>query len=220
MRVHAMGMRAVRVKVCGITDPASGIAAAEAGADVLGFIMAPGSPRSLTVERARAIAREMPGYVDLVGVFVDAPVLEVVAVAAEVGLTAVQLHGSERWADYEAVAMPVVRAVRIASPADAVAVDWPPNGLLMADSHDPAVQGGSGRTFPWAWVADLGLRYRLIVSGGLSASNVGAAVRALKPWGVDASSRLESSPGVKDPAKVRAYIEAARRAEEEVCGVA
>jgi phosphoribosylanthranilate isomerase len=209
----------VRVKVCGNTDVAGALAAVEAGADAIGFILAPGSPRSLTPARVREVAREMPPSVDLIGVFVDASPAEVAETAAEAGLTAVQLHGStERWEDFASLDLPVIRGLRLGSVADAAAVAWPPGMLLLADSHHPTLAGGTGQSYPWEWAADLAERWRLIVSGGLAADNVGDAIRALRPWGVDASSRLESSPGVKDPDRVRAFVLAARRAETEVFG--
>jgi phosphoribosylanthranilate isomerase len=206
----------MRVKVCGNTDVATALVAVEAGADLLGFIMAPDSPRTLTPARAREIVREMPPSVDLVGVFVDRPADEVAAVAAEVGFTAVQLHGKESWDSFGDLDLPVIKALSVGSAAHAVGVAWPPGSIILLDSHHPTKPGGTGQTFPWEWAADLSLRYRLMVSGGLSAQNVGDAVRRLEPWGVDASSRLESSPGVKDPELVRAYVRAARHAAEEL----
>ena len=206
----------MRVKVCGNTAVATALAAVEEGADQLGFIMAPGTPRSLTPAQARAIVRELPATVDAVGVFVDRPAGEVADVAAEVGFTMVQLHGRESWEDAAGLTLPVVKAIRLESAASAAQLAWPPGQLVLADSHARDLPGGTGRTFPWEWVADLAAHYRVIVSGGLSAENVGDAIRAVHPWGVDASSRLEVSPGVKDEGRVRAYIQAARRAEAEV----
>jgi phosphoribosylanthranilate isomerase len=106
--------------------------------------------------------------------------------------------------------------MRIASAADVAAVDWPPGLLLLADSRHPSMAGGTGVAFAWDLAADLALRYRLMVGGGLAGDNVGAAVRRLRPWGVDASSRLESSPGIKDAARVREFVRAARAAEAEL----
>jgi phosphoribosylanthranilate isomerase len=203
----------MRVKVCGNTAVETALAAVDAGVDMLGFIMVPGTPRTLDVARARAIVGAMPPGVELVGVFADRPAAEVASVAAEVGFTAVQLHGSETWAEADALDLPVIKGSRLSSGVAAAALDWPPGQIVLVDSHDAALPGGTGRTFPWEWAEDLALHYRLIVSGGLHAGNVGDAVRHLRPWGVDASSRLEASPGVKDPGLVRAFVAAARAAE-------
>jgi phosphoribosylanthranilate isomerase len=203
----------VRIKVCGNTAVDTALAAVDAGADMLGFIMAEHTPRSLTPRIAKQIVAEMPPNVDLVGVFVNRPIAEVADIAGEVGFTAVQLHGAETWDEAATLDLPVIRGVRLQSAAAAVEVAWPPASILLVDAHDPGLPGGTGQTFPWEWAEDLALRYRLVVSGGLDSSNVADAIRALEPWGVDASSRLESSPGVKDPARVRAYVRAAREAE-------
>jgi phosphoribosylanthranilate isomerase len=205
----------MRVKVCGNTDISTALVAVEAGADALGFILAPGTPRSLEPDRAAAIVRELPRSVDLVGVFVDRPAAEIVEVAGEIGLTAVQLHGSETWDEFQDMDLPLIKAIRLGGPADGARVAWPPGSILLADTYHPGLPGGTGEEFPWSWAADLSLHYRLIVSGGLSPFNVAAAVRQLRPWGVDASSRLESSPGVKDPELVRGFVTAARRAGSE-----
>ncbi len=210
----------MRIKVCGNTSVATAIVAVDAGADMLGFIMAPNMPRTLTPEQARLIVQAIPTDVELVGVFVDRPMAEVAEIAEEVGFTAVQLHGSETWEQASELNLPVIKGVRLSSGGAAAAFEWPPAQVILVDSHDPSLPGGTGRTFPWEWAADLALRYRVIVSGGLAADNVAAAVRGMTPWGVDASSRLESSPGVKDPELVRAFVAAARRAEAEQLAVA
>lgn len=206
----------MRVKVCGNTAVETALVAVDAGADALGFIMAPDTPRTVSVERARQIVRAMPNHVELVGVFVDRPAAEVAEVAAEVGFTAVQLHGAETWEDVADLPLPVIKGVRLSAAADAAIVAWPPGQILLVDSHDPGLAGGTGKVFPWEWAGDLAQRFRIILSGGLSAGNVADAVRQVMPWGVDASSRLEASPGVKDPEKVRAFVAAARRAEAEL----
>jgi phosphoribosylanthranilate isomerase len=209
----------VRIKVCGNTAVETAMVAVDAGADMLGFIMVEGTPRTVTPARARAIAAEMPPDVDLVGVFADRPIGDVAEIAAEVGFTVVQLHGEETWEDAAALDLPVIKGRRLESAGAAARVSWPPGGLLLLDAHRPDLPGGTGQVFPWEWAEDLALHYRLIVSGGLHAGNVGDAVRHLWPWGVDASSRLESSPGVKDPERVREYVRAARAAEMELARV-
>lgn len=209
----------MRVKVCGNTAIDTAMVAVEAGADMLGFIMVPGTPRTMTVAQVRAITSEVPSDIDLVGVFADRPVAEVAEIAAEAGFTAVQLHGLETWEQASELNMPVIKGLRLESAVAAARVAWPPGNILLVDTHDPGLPGGTGRIFPWEWAEDLALRFRLVVSGGLAGENVGDAVRALQPWGVDASSQLESSPGVKDPHRVREYVKAARRAELELVSV-
>jgi phosphoribosylanthranilate isomerase len=209
----------MRIKVCGNTAVDTALVAVDAGADMLGFIMVEGTPRTVTPARARAIVAEMPPDVDLVGVFADRPIGDVAEIAAEVGFTAVQLHGNETWEDAALLDLPVIRGQRLESAGAAARVSWPPGGLLLVDAHRHDLPGGTGEVFPWEWAEDLALHYRLIVSGGLSAANVGDAIRHLRPWGVDASSRLESSPGVKDPDRVREYVRAARAVELELAPV-
>jgi phosphoribosylanthranilate isomerase len=206
----------MRVKVCGNTAIDAALVAVDAGADALGFIMVPDTPRGLTPSRAREIVSRMPRDVDLVGVFADRPPAEVDEVAAEVGFTVVQLDGDESWEDYADFDLPVIKGIRLGGPADAGPAGWPPDSILHVDSLQRGKLGGTGKTFPWEWAADLGEHYRLMVSGGLAADNVRNAVRELRPWGVDASSRLESAPGVKDPGKVRAFVVAARQAAAEL----
>lgn len=209
----------MRIKVCGNTAVETAMVAVDAGADMLGFIMVEGTARTVTPARARAIAAEMPPDVDLVGVFADRPIGDVAEIAAEVGFSVVQLHGGETWEDAAALDLPVIKGQRLELAGAAARVSWPPGGLLLVDAHRPDLPGGTGQVFPWEWAEDLALHYRLIVSGGLHAGNVGDAVRHLRPWGVDASSRLESSPGVKDPDKVREYVRAARAAAMELAPV-
>lgn len=210
----------MRIKVCGNTSISTAMVAVEEGADMLGFIMAPGTPRTVTPSQAAQITRELPPRVDRVGVFVDQPVAEVEEIAAEAGFTVIQLHGEETWDHASYLDYPLIKAARLETVQSAAAVAWPPGEILLADTHAPGLLGGTGRTFPWDWVEDLVLRYRLILSGGLGPDNVPDGIRMLRPWGVDASSRLESSPGVKDPERVRAFIRAARQAEQSVRAVA
>jgi phosphoribosylanthranilate isomerase len=210
----------VRVKVCGNTAIETAMVAVEEGVDLLGFIMAPGTPRTVSAAGAAAIVRELPRTVDTVGVFVDQPITQVEEIAAEAGFTVVQLHGRETWGEASQLSYPVIKAARLDSVGAAAAVAWPAGEILLADAHVPGLLGGTGKTFPWEWVQDLALRYRLVLSGGLAPDNVGRGIRALRPWGVDASSRLESSPGVKDPDRVRAFVRAARRAEAALYAVA
>ncbi|WP_221091026.1 phosphoribosylanthranilate isomerase [Deinococcus aquaedulcis] len=196
----------IRVKVCGTTSVHDAVLAAEAGADALGFIFAPVSKRLVTPQVAREAGLGVGPTVARVGVFLDQGLDEVLRLADAARLSAVQLHGplSSLYVETVAAYYPVLRVLR---PADlaAAAVWHPPHITLMVDAPEP----GSGHALDWdalraafppgAWLA-----------GGLSPANVAQAITTLKPAGVDAVSRLESRPGVKDEAAVRAFVQAVR----------
>ena len=201
------------IKVCGITTEEAARAAIEAGADRLGLVLCP-SPRRLTLERARELVTRAPA--SWVGVFADTPLEEIVHVASELDLSAVQLHGSETAAECRAVrdflGVPVWKAVR----ADGEAIDVDYEGAVDAVLLD-AGRGGSGRTLDWDAIGARFPRARrtvpTLLAGGLGPDNVADAIGAVRPDGVDASSRLERAPAVKDPELVRDFVQRARDAE-------
>lgn len=202
----------IRVKICGITRLEDAEAAAALGADAVGFVFWPGSPRCVEVGRARAIARALPPMVTAVGVFADQPPGEVALVARTVGLGAVQLHGQERIADYDGLAWRVIKAVPVSpdrSPDAALAL--PDHVTVLLDAHDPVRLGGTGRTIDWTVAARVARARRVILSGGLRPENVRDAVAAVRPYGVDVSSGVETAPGRKDPARLRALFDAIRQ---------
>lgn len=199
-----------RIKICGITTLEAALAACDAGADALGFVFAE-SPRRVTVAEASAIVRQLPPFIARVGVFVDSSVAEIQATARSASLTTIQLHGSEaEERTVELLEWEILRAVRLRDESclpDPARVPAPRAWVL--DSYDSARAGGTGRLAPW----DLARRaveagMRVILAGGLTPENVAEAIRAVRPWGVDVSSGVESSPGCKDAAKVRAFAEA------------
>lgn len=195
------------VKICGITDREDALAAVEGGAAALGFNFYPNSPRYLTPERAAEIASGLPEDVWKIGVFVNAAPELVLSLAREVPLDVAQLHGD--CANPQGIriwrALPVDADFR-ESQLDA----WPAEAYLL-DTPAGAVWGGTGRSFEWSLVA--GTRRKIILAGGLDESNVALAIRAVRPWGVDACSRLESSPGKKDHQKMAAFLKAALSVE-------
>jgi len=195
------------VKVCGLTRLADARLAWELGAAALGFIFHPGSPRALTPDAAAALRRRLPREAFCVGVFVDRPADEVNAVAAHVGLDAVQLHGRESAAVCAAVRVPVIKALRPApgEPTATPARDHPAAAFLL-DAWDPARPGGSGRRADWDVARVLAAGCRLILAGGLTPDTVAAAAVAVRPSGLDLCSGLERTPGVKDPARLRALF--------------
>ena len=192
------------VKICGITNTCDAAAAVEAGADALGFNFWTGSPRFIQPEAAAEIIAALPPKVLKVGVFVDGPPDEIDRCAAEAGLDVAQLHGMTtpppRTRFWQAVTAgdPGWRETMVAGAAEA----------FLLDAPSGAKRGGSGVPFDWSLAA--GLPYRIVLAGGLSPENVAQAVLQVRPWGVDACSRLESSPGRKDAAKMKAFVAAVR----------
>jgi phosphoribosylanthranilate isomerase len=205
----------VRIKICGITNEEDALAAARFGADALGFIFAP-SPRRIAPEKARQIIKVLPPLVQTVGVFVDEDLGEVSSIAEMCGLDILQFHGSES-ADYcDSFDHRVIKAVRLRNRQDIKSLakyDGVVQALLL-DTYVPDKVGGTGMTFNWEWALEAGKYGRIILAGGLSPENVAAAISMVKPYGVDASSSLERSPGIKDHEKMMQFIVEARQAEK------
>ena len=197
------------IKVCGITRLEDAEAAVEAGARALGFVFWPNSPRFIDPHRARSIVGVLPPFVTAVGVFVDQPAGYVNGVAALVRLGAVQLHGDEDPGYAAQMARPTVKAIGVHDDADATIADaWPARITVLLDVHDPRRRGGTGRTIDWAIAALVAARRRAILAGGLTPDNVAEAVAQVRPFGIDVSSGVEQSPGIKDHGRIRALFEA------------
>ena len=195
------------VKICGITRLEDAEAAVALGAGALGFVFWPKSPRYVDPERARAIVAALPPFIATVGVFVDQPPRLVNGVAARVGLSAVQLHGDEPVDVLEAIDRPVVKALGLSqSMRTEDAEAWPARVRLLIDAHDPDRRGGTGQTVDWDRAAAIARRRPVLLAGGLQADNVAGAIRTVRPFGIDVSSGVESSPGVKDHARLRALV--------------
>jgi phosphoribosylanthranilate isomerase len=209
-------MNRLFVKVCGITSPDDGVAAAEAGADAVGLVFWPGSPRAVTLERARAIGAALPPFVVRVGVFVDAAREWMARVADSVGLDLLQLHGDEPPETFDELPRRALKAVRVGdgfAPEDALRYEGQAAGLLL-DTRTPRTPGGTGRPFDWSLARGVRERSRfLLLAGGLTPDNVRAAIEEIRPDGVDASSSLEAAPGRKDHGRVRAFVQAVRAVE-------
>ena len=193
------------VKICGITRVEDAAAAVECGAGALGFVFWPGSPRCIDPYRARAIVATLPPLVTPVGVFVNQPGDYVTSVASLVRLGAVQLHGDETAGYAAGIATPVIKAVTVADPQCS---DWPAHTLLLLDVHDPERRGGTGRTVDWTAAASIAVQRKMLLAGGLTPENVADAVARVRPFGIDVSSGVERSPGVKDHQRLRALFEA------------
>lgn len=195
------------VKICGITRLEDAATAVELGASALGFVFWPKSPRYVDPEQARAIVAQLPAFVTTVGVFVDQPPHHVNDVARHVGLTAVQLHGNEMIDVLEHIERPVVKAIDDATQVED-ADAWPARVRLLIDAHDPEKRGGTGRTVDWTRAATFAARRPVLLAGGLTPANVAEAIRVVKPFGIDVSSGVETAPGLKDRARLRALFEA------------
>ena len=217
------------VKICGMTNLEDALVAVEAGADAVGFVFYEKSPRCVTVETAREICTSLPDRVDKIGVFVNERPRRISEITDQAGLTAVQFHGDE-WKSPRAYSvnrdaffcLPMLEMVR--DPSTAIhslrSVETFPNlvGFLL-DSGTAEKRGGTGKVFPWGDAlsfSSLKTLARIVIAGGLMASNVGTAVEYLKPWGVDVASGVEASPGKKDAEKVRAFVRVVREMDGKV----
>ncbi len=199
------------IKICGVTTAEDAAMAVAAGADAIGVNLWPGSKRHVPPAAARAVLAAVPPGVLKVGVFVNAPAAEVARALAELGLDRAQLHGDEQATEYGALDEDrVIKVVRVHDDGSMVgAGDWNP-GLWLYDAYVDGF-GGAGVTAPWPAIARAARR-PFLLAGGLAAENVAEAVRATRPDGVDVASGVERRPGVKDPAKLAAFITAARGA--------
>ena len=194
------------VKICGITRLEDAAAAIDAGASAIGFIFWEGSPRFVRPERAKAIVRTLPPLIGAVGVFVNQDPARVNELADAVGLTAVQLHGDETPDQAELIDRPVIKAI---SRGDDAHVDqWPDHVTLLVDAHDPVRRGGTGENADWVSAAALARRRRILLAGGLTPANVAEAIRHVRPFGIDVSSGVERSPGIKDHERLAALFQA------------
>jgi phosphoribosylanthranilate isomerase len=202
-----------RIKICGVSRPEDVAAAVEAGADAVGFVFHPGSPRLISLERAASLARELPPYVTPVGLFVNAEPATIAAAVAALPALVLQFHGDETPTQCAAAGRPFLKAARMAPGFDLLdfARRYGEAQGLLLDAHVEAF-GGSGKVFDWSLVPR-GVPHRLVLSGGLHAGNVGSGIREVRPWAVDVSSGVESSRGVKDAAAIQAFCDAVREAD-------
>jgi phosphoribosylanthranilate isomerase len=203
-------MSMVRVKVCGITNRDDALCAVDAGADALGFIFYPGSPRYVTPEAVGEIVAELPPFVTPVGVFVNTSETRMDAIVKLAGLRAIQLHGDEPPEACLGRAVPVIRVLRVGE-------DFEPEQMrsylvdtFLLDTAKGGQYGGTGETFDWSKAIAAKRIGRIVLSGGLTPGNVADAIEAVMPYAVDTSSGVEAEPGKKDHAKVKQFLKAVR----------
>jgi phosphoribosylanthranilate isomerase len=202
-----------RVKICGITRVQDGLAAVRLGAHAIGLVFYDASPRAVANKQARMIVDALPPFVTAVGLFVNAEPDVVRKTLAEVPLQLLQFHGDETPAYCSAFGVPYLKAVRVRPGVDLLqsGPDFREARGLLLDAFVEGVRGGTGATFDWNLIPrDLGLP--IVLSGGLDAGNVEAAVRAVRPWAVDVSSGVEAAKGIKDAAKIEAFMNGVRNA--------
>jgi phosphoribosylanthranilate isomerase len=206
-----------RVKICGITGPEDALRAADLGAWALGMIFWPNSPRVCPADEAEAIGAELHRRVELTGVFVNASLDEVAELADRCRLSLLQLHGDEGPAYCREAARRtgcrVMKSARIRDAAQVQALRAFPTDLHLLDAYSASAPGGTGETFNWELARLHQSTPPVVLSGGLTPDNVGEAITAVRPWGVDTASGTEAAPGRKDPAKLEAFFRAVAAAD-------
>ncbi len=203
-----------RIKICGITRSEDAFAAAEAGADAIGLVFYPPSPRNVDVARARDIVRALPAFVTTVGLFVD-PSDELVRRTLDiVPLDLLQFHGAESPELCERFGRPYLKAIRVRPEVDLLECARRYEGAraLLLDAYVDGTHGGTGTRFDWGLVPSR-LSRPVVLSGGLDPGNVAEAVRRVRPWAVDVSSGVERAKGIKDPVRIREFIAGVRDAD-------
>jgi phosphoribosylanthranilate isomerase len=207
-----------KIKICGLTSVADAQAAVAAGADAIGLVFYPKSPRCVSVQQAADIVRAVGPFVTTVGLFVDATRETIDAVLASVPLQLLQFHGNESPVFCASFHRPFIKAVRMAEGVDvlALAQEYRAAGALglLLDSYSAAAMGGTGETFGWERIPP-NLPLPLVLAGGLEPSNVSAAICQAQPYAVDVSSGVETAPGRKDSARIAAFVRAVRNAARE-----
>jgi phosphoribosylanthranilate isomerase len=199
------------MKVCGITRLGDALHAVHQGATALGFVFWPTSPRAIDQGDAREIIAALPPDVMPVGVFVNESADRVRDVVVMTGVKAVQLHGDEAPEDFDFLECPLLRSVTL-DDLDETSRGWPSETRWLLDAADRVRRGGTGVRIDWDRAAAVARQHKVVLAGGLTPSNVEEAIRTVRPVGVDVSSGVETSPGIKDFAKVSAFLTNARRA--------
>lgn len=205
-----------RIKICGITRPEDGIEAARLGADAIGLVFYDKSPRAVTLNQAAEIVAALPAFVTTVGLFVDPEAVNVEEVLARVPLDLIQFHGNETPALCRRFERPYLKAIRMRESVDLAAEQRrfsDARGLLL-DTYQSGMPGGTGEAFEWGRVPE-DLAASIVLAGGLTPDNVAAAIKQVKPYAVDVSGGVEASKGIKDAAKMAAFIGEVRRVESE-----
>jgi len=198
----------VRVKICGITRVEDALSAVENGADAIGLVFYEPSPRYVNISQAMEIANIIPAFVSVVGLFVNAEAAFVNTVISQVKLDLLQFHGDESPEECASYGLPFIKAIRVKSDTNLVqcAKDFSASKALLLDAHAEGVAGGTGQIFDWNLIPP-GLTKPVILAGGLNVQNVAQAIQQVQPYAVDVSGGVESSKGIKDAAKIAAFMQ-------------
>ena len=196
-----------RVKICGITRVEDALSAVEQGADAIGLVFYPPSPRYVSVSQAAEIAQVLPAFVSVVGLFVDAPSADIEAVLSKVPIDLIQFHGNETPEQCRRYEKPYIKAIRVKTDTNLIQYqsDFSDAKALLLDTYTEGVPGGTGQVFDWN-VIPKHMTKQLVLAGGLDANNVTQAIKLVKPYAVDVSGGVESAKGIKDAAKIAAFM--------------
>lgn len=212
----------MKVKICGITNPDDARAAVAAGADALGFVFHKASARCVTAEVVRRIIASLPPFVVPVGVFVNEDMKVVRDLMDSCGLALAQLHGNESAAYCEQLGRPVLKAIRLRDMGSFLSLAEYKGRAgvrgFVIDSYSESAYGGTGKTTDWSLAAEAAKTSSILLAGGLTPANVAHAIVKVRPYGVDVSSGVEVSPGKKDHAQVKAFIQAAKLVSQKADG--
>ena len=205
-----------RVKICGITRPEDARAAARLGADAIGLVFYPPSPRAVSIEQAQAVVAVLPPFVTAVGLFVDERPERIREVVSKVRIDLLQFHGDECPADCDGFERPYLKAVRMREGVDLAgyANTYPAAAGLLLDSYQAGIPGGTGTSFDWSRVPQ-DLDKPIILAGGLDPDNVAEVIRITHPYGVDVSGGVEQAKGIKDAEKMAAFIRGVNRVDAD-----
>ncbi|MCG8084737.1 MAG: phosphoribosylanthranilate isomerase [Candidatus Thiodiazotropha taylori] len=205
-----------RIKICGITRTEDALTATRLGADAIGLVFYPPSPRSVSPEQAQRIVKSLPPFVTVVGLFVNEDRAVIEQILNQVPLDLLQFHGDESTEDCSGFGRPWIKAIRMRQETDLLSLEQQyadASGLLL-DTYQAGVPGGTGKTFDWDLVPD-SLAGRVILAGGLNSENVTRAVASLHPYAVDVSGGVEAAKGIKDAAKIEAFITGVMRGDND-----
>jgi phosphoribosylanthranilate isomerase len=203
-----------RIKICGITRAEDALAAVRLGADAIGLVFYPPSPRSVTLDQARAIVSVLPPFVTVVGLVVDESRERLQELMAAVRIDLLQFHGNESPAACNTPGRPWIKAIRMREGIDLPAVhrEYREASALLLDAYEPGMPGGTGSRFDWERIPP-SMASNIILAGGLNPDNVEAAIHRVRPYAVDVSGGVEASKGIKDAGKIAAFIEGVKRGD-------